>query len=217
MHDTAITASPFSYFKSCDTARPRIGQCAAIRAGLGGKSLVHFRVPGPCRNRLVFEHVTEGRPARIKNRLRHAGLGESCRVDVADRNDIKLPNNTPRELVVKIAPAIRNLCADRLDPSLFPGPLRNRERLFRATVDALCFDFFTSRERGEIFQPQVDSDAAHRRSRNAGVDWNVNYDVEKPVSARVTGKIGAVPDFPSRRGRLLNTRNVFPAKRKASP
>lgn len=41
MSDTALTTGPFSYSKTCDTFRPRIGQCATIRAGLGGVRLIN--------------------------------------------------------------------------------------------------------------------------------------------------------------------------------
>jgi len=42
MPDTTGTAGPFSYSKPCATSRPRIGQTAAIRAGLGGVRLINL-------------------------------------------------------------------------------------------------------------------------------------------------------------------------------
>jgi hypothetical protein len=61
MYNTAITASPFSYSKVCDTSRPRIGQCAAVRTDLGGKIFVNFLKPRAMLNSLVRELCSKRR------------------------------------------------------------------------------------------------------------------------------------------------------------
>ena len=61
----------------------RAGDHATCVAGLAREGLVNHLERCPVRNRLIAEHVSEGRPAGIKYRLRHAGLGKPGRVYVA--------------------------------------------------------------------------------------------------------------------------------------
>jgi hypothetical protein len=90
MHTTTHRTNPAPYSKTCDTFRPRIGHGAAIGAGLGRKRFVHFFKPRAMLNSLVRQLSSEGRPASIKNGLRHTGLGKSGGIHVAYRNVIKL-------------------------------------------------------------------------------------------------------------------------------
>jgi hypothetical protein len=203
MHTAAIRTLPLSYSKACDTFRPLRWQGATRRTGLGGKSFVHFFVPGPCRNRLIFEHASEGRPARIQYRLRHAGLGESCGIHIAYRDVVKLPDNAIRELMVEIVSAIRNLRMDCINASLLVGALRNGQRLFCAAIDALRFNLLTSGQRGEVLQAKVDADTAFRLARAGGIDRNINHDIKEPVAARILRKIGAVLDLPFGQGAAI--------------
>src|SRR5476649_2257222 len=106
MYASTITTLPFSYSKACDTFRPRTGQGAAIRAGLGGKSFVHFYEPCAMLNSLVRQFASEGRPAGIKNGLRHAGLGKSGGAHIAHRDVVELTHQTARQFMVKIVSAI---------------------------------------------------------------------------------------------------------------
>ena len=195
MHTTAITARPFSYSKVRDTFRPRIGYGAAIRTDLGGKPFVDFLVPSSCRNRLIFEHASEGRPARIENRFRHAGLGESGGIDIADGDVIELADDARRELMVKIVPAVSDLCVNRIDASLFFGALCHRQRLFGTTIDALGFDLFTVGESSEVFQAKVDADCAHRLTGTGRNGVNVDHDIQEPVTLSVLGKVATILDF----------------------
>src|SRR5262245_6311579 len=105
MYGTAITANPFSYSKACDTSRPRIGQCAAIRAGLGSESFVDFHVPRAMPHGLVRQHFPKGRPARVEHGLRQAGLGESTGIDIAKNDVIKSLCNRHRSLVQIVKPS----------------------------------------------------------------------------------------------------------------
>ena len=69
--DTELTACPFSYSKPRDTFRPRIGQGAATRTGLGGVRLVNFFENNTCVSAFVFQHCFLHAPARVQHRLRH--------------------------------------------------------------------------------------------------------------------------------------------------
>src|SRR3984893_11289598 len=100
MRDTTLRTYPASYSELCDTFRPRFA--SAKRTVSGRARFIDFLVPGPARKRFVAEHVSEGRPARIKHGLRHAGFGESGGVHIADRDVIEVSNDTGRELVVKV-------------------------------------------------------------------------------------------------------------------
>lgn len=53
---TTRTASPVSYSQTCDTSRPRFGQAATIRTGLGGVRFVNFLKNNACVIALVFQH-----------------------------------------------------------------------------------------------------------------------------------------------------------------
>src|ERR1700726_4016467 len=101
MRDATLSSFPASYSEVCDTFRPRLA--GARRTDSGRERFIHFLVPSPVRRRFIAEHVPEGRPACIKNRLRQAGLGESGGVHIADRDVIELSNDAGRELVVKVA------------------------------------------------------------------------------------------------------------------
>jgi hypothetical protein len=84
MRDATLRTYPASYSEVCDTFRPRLA--FARRTDSGRERFIHFLVPSPVRSRFVAEHASEGRPACIEHRLRHAGLGESGGVYIADRD-----------------------------------------------------------------------------------------------------------------------------------
>src|SRR5882672_210242 len=106
MRDTTLRTYPPSYSEVCDTFRPRLA--GARRTDSGRERFIHFLVPSPVRSRFVAEHVAEGRPACIEDRLRQAGLGESGGVHVADRDVVELSNDASREFVVKITASVDN-------------------------------------------------------------------------------------------------------------
>ncbi len=79
MRDATITASPFSYSKTCDTSRPRgAGFRTARRTGLGRTFLIDFFEQCSVRNRFVRELVSQRRPGCVVDAVRHPGFGE-CR------------------------------------------------------------------------------------------------------------------------------------------
>src|SRR5271170_6068921 len=105
MRHFTLRTYPTSYSEVSDTSRPRLA--SARRTDSGGKRFIYFLIPCSVRGRFVAEHVAEGRPAYIKNRLRHAGPGESAGVHIAHRYIIELSNDSGREFVVKVTPRIR--------------------------------------------------------------------------------------------------------------
>src|ERR1700738_707932 len=84
MRYATLKTYPTSYSEVCDTFRPRLA--CAKRTDSGRERFIHFLVPSPVRRRFVAEHAAEGRPARIKDGLREAGLGESGGIHIADRD-----------------------------------------------------------------------------------------------------------------------------------
>ena len=163
MQTTAITAFPFSYYESFKPFRAT--DRTAIRTGLRGKSFVHFLIPCAMLNSLVRQLMSEGRPTGIQNGFGHVGFCKRGGVDIANRNVIELCDEPRRKLMVKIIPAMRYLCVDRLDAALFMGALRHGQRLFCATIDALRFNFLTSGQRCEVFQTKVNADTTQRQTR----------------------------------------------------
>ncbi len=193
MRHLALTARPASYSKICDTFRPRRRHRAARRADLGGESPLDFPIPRAMLNSLVREHLTEARPARIEDGLRHAGPGKSRGRDVPDRDLIKLPHAAARELVQKVAPRIAGARVELAGLAKVARPLRARQCRFEGGPVARIFDLLSGGERHQILQSQVDPDrtvtGACRGLRR------IDHDIEVPVAAPITREVGAVPDL----------------------
>lgn len=94
----------------------------------------------------------------------------------------------------RIAP-IRDLCMDRFGAPFLAGALRERQRGFGATVNALRLDLLPGGQRGKVFQSQIDANAALRAPRSGSTHGNLDHDVQEPVATRILGKVGAVLDF----------------------
>jgi len=193
MYHAAITASPFSYSKTCDTSRPRIGQCAAIRTGLGGESFVHFHIPRAMPHGLVRQHSTEGRPARIKYGLCQAGLGKSAGVDIANSNMVKGPCNLRRPLVQKVPPTTCRVGLDHLDPAPLMRPLCHCQRRFDFSIEARRRNATIIRQYRKLLQAQVDTNTVVEFTY-----WWVRYlddDIEVPIAPAILRKTRPVFDF----------------------
>src|ERR1700692_3112246 len=163
MRDTTLRAYPASYSEVCDTFRPRLAR--ARRTDSGRERFIDFLVPIPVRSRFVAEHVSEGRPASIKDGLRQAGLGESGGVHIADRDIVELSNNASRELVVKVTACISDTCVKvrRLTP--FAGALRGSEFVGQLTQKPRVLDLLPGGKDSEVFETQVDTDPTAHRPR----------------------------------------------------
>lgn len=195
MHTSTPRTNPIPYSKACDTFRPRIGQSAAIRAGLGCIALVHFFKPRAMLNSLVRQLSSEGRPPSIKNRLSHGGLGKSGGVHVANRNVIKLSHDAGAELVEKVMPSGSVLCVNSLFSPFLVRTLGHGQGLFCASVYALSLDFLPSGKRGEFFQAEINANAPHRLTRLNRYSLYFNHDIQEPVSTTVARKVGAILDL----------------------
>lgn len=192
MNATALTTLPLSYSKACDTFRPRIGQGATIRAGLGGESFTNFHVPCAMPNGLVRELITEGRPASIKYRLRHAGFGESCRVDISNGDVVELSDDASREFVEKIPTTISDLGMNSADTALFPCSLGFHKCLLGAAVNFLRHNSFSSGQNSKFLESKVDSDPSLSIPVTDRNLINFYNDVEEPVPLAISGKVCAV-------------------------
>ena len=217
MHTTTPRTNPVPYSKTCDTFRPRIGHGAAIGAGLGRKRFVHFFKPRAMLNSLVRQLSSEGRPASIKNGLRHTGLGKSGGIHVAYRNVIKLTHDAGAEFVVKIVPAIGNLRVNRLHPFLFIRPLRHGQSLLSASVNVLRLNLFASGQGGEVFQSKVNPDTSHGRTGIGRNDIDINHDVQEPVAPAIAGKVRSVLDFALGQGAAVEHAKGVASKAKGVP
>src|SRR5690606_16065609 len=109
MNSPAITAFPFSYSKPCDTFRPRVGQTAATRTGLGGKRFIHFFNGCPVRNRFIAEHVSEGRPGRVVDAFAHPGLGQALGIHITNGDVIELLYKARRQPVQEVGASALDL------------------------------------------------------------------------------------------------------------
>lgn len=199
MKTTAFQASPISYSKPCDTFRPRIGQSAAIRAGLGGKTFVNFLVPCAMLNSLVRKHCSEGRPASIKNGLCHVGLGKSGGAHIADSDVIKLADQASGKFMVEVVSAVFDSGVDCFYKPLLLRSLGARQCIGSFAVNTLRFNSLAIGQGREIFQPQINPDSANRLAHVDTSVANVYDDIQEPVASRVSRKVGAVLDLPFRK------------------
>src|SRR5260370_36399651 len=168
MDTTAIPAYPPPYSKVCDTVRPRVGKCSATRTDLGRKAVINFLVPRAMLNSLVREHRAEARPGGIQYGLGHPGSGQSCGVDVSHSNVIKLPHDAMRELVQEVAARVGDLSVDLANEPPLACALSFCKALFKGAIPARVRDLLSRRESCTVSQPQINADAALKRS-----NWRV--------------------------------------------
>ena len=107
MPNTAHTTNPLSYSEAFSTFRA--AECTARGTDLRGKSLVNLDVFGPVPNGLVAELGSKLRPAGIQNGLRHAGLGKSGSIHVADADAPVLPHEVGRQPMQEVLTAVGDL------------------------------------------------------------------------------------------------------------
>lgn len=193
MDRTALTTHPFSYSQTCDTFRPRLGQCAASRAGLGGKRFIHFFVPCAIRNRLVRKHRLEGMPRCVINAFRHLGFGEFAAADIANSDVIEAPHDVRAGLVQKILSCVGDLGVNLRRQTFLFGSLCLRQLVLKLTKTPRMLDLLPIGQRGKIFQPKVNAYATQWLER-----LNIrhfNHDVQEPVPAPISRKAGSILDL----------------------
>lgn len=193
MLGTAITANPLPYSKARDTSRPPRRQRAARGADLGGKRFAHFLVRCSVRNRFVAEHVSEGRPARIVDGLGHAGLGKSRRIHIPNGDVVELSHDATRELMQEISALVCDPGVDIGSLPLFSGAQGNGKSVLQRSKVARVFYLLARRECREVFQAEVNANAACGRScRNVRY---LNTDVQEPVTASIACKVAAIDEL----------------------
>ena len=191
MRDATLSTYPASYSEVCDTFRPRLA--GARRTDSGGERFIHFLVPSPVRRRFIAEHVSEGIPACIKNRLRQAGLGESGGIHIADRDVIELSNDAGREFMVKVTAGMDDarVKVGRLPP--FAGPLGGSELVSQLPQRPRVLDLLPAGQGSEVFKSQVDANTDPHRPRLGLSDFNDN--VQEPIPAGIAGEVRPVLDL----------------------
>lgn len=155
---TTVRTNPLSLTQ----ARPpfRAGNASARGAGLGGKPLVNFDAHCPPSDGFVLQHVSERRPARIKDGLRESRLCEAGGVHVAYGDESVFPRDAGAFDVQEVPTTVRDLGIDGLDASLVAGALRLAERDFMLAVDAWRFNGPAIAQGGKGFEAKVDADFA---------------------------------------------------------
>jgi hypothetical protein len=213
MRDATLSAYPASYSEVCDTFRPRLA--GARRTDSGRERFIHFLIPSPVRRRFIAEHVSEGRPACIENRLRQAGLGESGGIHIADRDVIELSNDTGREFMVKVTSGIDNARVEVGCLPSFPGPLGSTEFVSQLPQKPRVLDLLPIGQSSEVFKAQVDANTAPHRPRLGLSDFNDN--VQEPIPACIAGEVRSVLDLAVRQRPREEYPKGVPGKAKGIP
>lgn len=190
MCDATFATSPRSLTKIGPTFRTAVGDSSAARARLRGKTFIHFFEHRAMLNSLVRKFISEGRPACIKYGLCHAGLGKSCRVDVANGDVIELVHDAVRELVNEVSALSGNLRVNFLGLVHLARPLHLAKLFLHRPVMTWVIDFLTGRQSGKVFQPKIDANAIADF-----FNWRIGYlnnDVQVPVTAGVLRKVAPI-------------------------
>ncbi len=181
----AVRTKPLPYSKPCDTSRPRRWQTATRRTGLGTPAFVNIDIDRLPSGRFVPQHMSEARPASIKNGLRHSRFGKLGRAYVADRYQSVLPND-PRGLLVKVmASGIGDLRRNSPDAGFVSSALRNSELCLVLPVVLQSGDNIAAAGDGQLFQPKVNADLSVARSE---IVLNLALERHIPATASILHK-----------------------------
>ena len=192
MRCATATATPMPYSKVCDTSRPRIRLVAATRADLGAKRFAHFLKPRAMPNGLVREHASEGRPATVQYRLGHAGFCQSSRIDIANGNVVKAPNDLQGLFMQKVPSGVGDFRVNGVDKTTLAGALCASQGFFQVPVVFRILDLLPVGQGCKILQAQVDANSV---VQCLGSDvWHLDADIQKPVTTGVSREIRAVFD-----------------------
>ena len=214
---TPVTAGPLSYSQSRDTFRPRRAVFrSARRTGLGRTAFVDFLERGPVRDRFVAELVSEGRPGCVVDALRHPGSGEFGGRHVANRDVIETPHQIERELMLEIGTGIRHLGVQLRDmPLVLSCPLRFRQLSAARRPNRSLGSFSPVESVAKSFRPRsMPTPERTGRACTSGISITM---FRNQLPRASCAKLVPSLILPSGSGRLLNTRNVLPAKRNALP
>jgi hypothetical protein len=148
------------------------------------------------RSRFVAEHASEGRPARIENRFRQAGFGESGGIHTAHGDVIELSNDAGRELMVKVTSGIDHARVEVPYLAPFAGALGASESVSQMAQKSRIFDFLPVGQGCEFLKAEVNANAAAGRSRDGLRDFNDN--IQEPMPSRIAGEARPVLDLACR-------------------
>jgi putative transposase len=148
------------YSKRAHTFRTAVGDFPAARARLGSPSLVGFKEHGSVPAGFVTELRPQHAPARIQDGLRHPGLDEFGRADIADDDQGVVADDPRRRLVELMFARVGDLGVDRADAALVTGALLDRERCLVLAVVAQGRDGRAVAQCGRRLQTKIDTDRA---------------------------------------------------------
>lgn len=129
---------------------------------------------------LVAELVAQHRPARIQNGLRHSGLSDLGRADIADDDQFVLASDLRRPFVKMVLARIRDLGVDRLDAALVARALRNRKRGLVLAVVTERWHLRAVAQRRNVFQAEIYPDFTIAGREIVG-DFALEADVPAPT------------------------------------
>lgn len=171
----------------------RAGDHAACVADLGCVSLIDFLERSSVRNRLIAEHVSKGRPAGVKNGLRHAGSGEPGRVHVAHGDVVEAAHDSNRGLVQMISPRVCDSGVDVDGLPLLIGALGGGEFGRESAHILRILDLLAGAQCRKVFEAKIDTDAL-LDCPSFGYT-RLDDDIQEPVASRIAGEIRAILDL----------------------
>lgn len=178
MYRITPTTNPDSYSKACDTFRPRIGQSAATRTGLGCIAFVDLFKPCAMLNSLVTQFVPKGRPTSIQYGLGQARLSQSTRIHIANGNVVKPSHDAGAEFVLKVLSLVCNLGVNTLHALGFVSALRHSQSALRLAINTASFNLLARGQGGKLFEPH-----------------HIDHDVQEPIAPTVVREIRPVFDL----------------------
>jgi len=157
MHSSTVGAFPGSYSKTRDTFRPRIGQSATTRTGLGTVAFVddfkHSLMPTGFILQELLEHI----PASVVHGFRHVRFRQFATAHIAyDYISVLLSYTVRRYMQFVFAP-IFNFCVYRFHALLVLCALSCSKLIFKATIPAIITDFSPITQVSEILKPKINS------------------------------------------------------------
>ena len=187
MPNTALTTTPVSYSKVCDTFRAT--DCTAARTHPGCESLINFEVFGPVPDGFVAELMSKLRPAGIEHGLRQPTTGEGCRADIPDDNSSILVHHSRGALVQIVPAAVSDLGMESSDALTISSTLRSGQGLGVARQLPRILDFLSRRERCECLEPQVDAEFA---CSTGVINRNVDLQIHVPAPSSILAEAPSV-------------------------
>lgn len=186
MRRIAVRTGPMPYSKSANTFRfCDAGQRPAARARLGSLSFGNDFDQRSKGNPFVQKHLSERRPTRIVNGLRHSRLGKLGRAHVSYDNMRKFSNQPGREFVQKILALISHLRGHGLRAARHAEALEPGKLFLGLPVVLRRLDLATVAQCGERLKAEVN---AYFWPILARAVRQLKRDVEVPSSAIVARK-----------------------------